>query len=455
VAGFKALRAPARIELRPLTVIAGANSGGKSSAMQPLLLMKQTLEASYDPGPLLLDGPHVQFTLLSQLLSRGRRKDDVAESFQLSFGPNEPAAKRAPGVWRADPGLPVRLSFRGASGKGAGAFSPAPAQVELLQGGSWVTIAPGMSARALAALVAERKSALAESVHASPEQWEVVDSPFRSRVAGGVWLRPAPGAQLAGVAMGSNGVLEPLAPHEWFIRSILHLPGLRGHRERRYNAAQVSVVGDVIVAPGPFTPYAASVLAQWQDAGDGRLQWVHEGLRALGLSAKVVAKRVNAAELELKVSRLPALQQGGANDLVDIADVGFGVSQVLPVLVALAAAVPGQLVYVEQPELHLHPRAQVALGRVLADAAARGVCVVTETHSRLVLRAIQTALAEGSLQPEQVGLHWFSRDPETGFSTVKLAELDQRGAFGEWPVDFSDVEAEADEAWLERALAEP
>ena len=55
--------------------------------------------------------------------------------------------------------------------------------------------------------------------------------------------------------------------------------------------------------------------------------------------------------------------------MVNIADVGFGVSQVLPVLVALIVAEPGQLVYLEQPELHLHPRAQVALARVLADAA--------------------------------------------------------------------------------------
>ena len=60
--------------------------------------------------------------------------------------------------------------------------------------------------------------------------------------------------------------------------------------------------------------------------------------------------------------------------MVNITDVGFGVSQVLPVLVALIVdAKPGsQLVYLEQPELHLHPRAQVALAQVLADAAKRG-----------------------------------------------------------------------------------
>ena len=72
--------------------------------------------------------------------------------------------------------------------------------------------------------------------------------------------------------------------------------------------------------------------------------------------------------------------------MVSIADVGFGVSQVLPVLVALTSReIRDSLVYLEQPELHLHPNAQVALAQMLADAAKRGVRVVAETHSSLLL----------------------------------------------------------------------
>src|SRR5438270_12198499 len=70
VAGFKSIVEEQSIEVRPLTVLAGANSSGKSSIMQPLLLLKQTLEASYDPGALRLDGPNVRFTSADQLLSR-------------------------------------------------------------------------------------------------------------------------------------------------------------------------------------------------------------------------------------------------------------------------------------------------------------------------------------------------------------------------------------------------
>jgi predicted ATPase len=57
VCGYKSLCSEQGLEIRPLTILAGANSSGKTSVMQPLLLLKQTLEAAYDPGPLLLDGP--------------------------------------------------------------------------------------------------------------------------------------------------------------------------------------------------------------------------------------------------------------------------------------------------------------------------------------------------------------------------------------------------------------
>jgi predicted ATPase len=70
VGGFKSIATTQSIEVRPLTILAGANSSGKSSVIQALLLLKQTLDAPYDPGPLMLDGENVTFTSADQLLSR-------------------------------------------------------------------------------------------------------------------------------------------------------------------------------------------------------------------------------------------------------------------------------------------------------------------------------------------------------------------------------------------------
>ncbi len=133
--------------------------------------------------------------------------------------------------------------------------------------------------------------------------------------------------------------------------------------------------------------------------------------------------------------------------MVNIADVGIGVSQVLPILVALIAAQDGQIVYVEQPELHLHPRAQVVMAELLAEAANRGVRVIVETHSSLLLLTVQTLVAEEKIKNTDVALHWFARDAK-GATQVTYKQPDEDGAYGEWPEDFGDVELKAQDAYL-------
>lgn len=155
---------------------------------------------------------------------------------------------------------------------------------------------------------------------------------------------------------------------------------MRGNPERTYKTTAVESE-----FPGNFEEYIASVVNHWQVTENPRTKALEKALENLGLTWKVTAKRINDTQVALQVGRLTCGIESKDQDLVNIADVGFGISQVLPVLVALLAVEPGQLVYLEQPEIHLHPRAQVALAQVLADAANRGVRVVVETHSELFL----------------------------------------------------------------------
>lgn len=83
VEGYKSLRTRHEIEIRPLTILAGVNSSGKSSALQPLLLLKQTLDIPYDPGPLLLSGPNVDVTRIEQVLSKAPPREQQANSFAV------------------------------------------------------------------------------------------------------------------------------------------------------------------------------------------------------------------------------------------------------------------------------------------------------------------------------------------------------------------------------------
>jgi predicted ATPase len=200
--------------------------------------------------------------------------------------------------------------------------------------------------------------------------------------------------------------------------------------------------------PGLFNDYVASIVHSWKSKSDPRLGLLGSHLKKLGLTWKVETKQVDDTRVEVRVGRLPQASRGGARDMVSIADVGFGVSQTLPVIVALLAAERGQLVYLEQPEIHLHPRAQVHLAELFVEAVNRGVRLVIETHSSLLLLSLQTHVAEGKIDSKDLILHWFKRRLEDGVTEIISSELDRQGAYGDWPMDFGDIELDLQGRYL-------
>src|ERR1700691_5661746 len=84
VTGFKSAIDPVRLNFRDVTILAGVNSAGKSTIMQPLLLIKQTIEKPFDPGALAIDGPLARFTNAEQFFSHGGSKDG-AQEFSITF----------------------------------------------------------------------------------------------------------------------------------------------------------------------------------------------------------------------------------------------------------------------------------------------------------------------------------------------------------------------------------
>ncbi|MDQ3917498.1 MAG: AAA family ATPase [Acidobacteriota bacterium] len=416
VAGFKSIADEQSIEVRPLTILAGANSSGKSSIMQPLLLLKQTLEASYDPGALRLDGPNVRFTSAEQFLARlGHNQHTDVFSVGIEAGDKGSLTT----YFRKQTGKPIEVqksTFGGEGGDRELRYGMTSAEVRSNVRGFLSTLDDYIlfEDAADAMVTRDRFFLVASFRHTWSDEY----------VAG-----PAPGKR-----MGR------------YIRETIHIPGLRGNPERTYVLAAVGKT-----FPGTFENYAASVIAKWQAENDTEnLEGVSQDLNELCLTSRVSAIPLNDTQVELQVARMPQGSRG-KGDMVSIADVGFGVSQTLPVVVALRVARPGQLVYLEQPEIHLHPRAQTAMAKVLADAAARGVHVVAETHSALLILGIQTLVAEGKLAPDLVKLHWFER--RGGVTKVRSADLDETGSFGDWPEDFADVELEAQSRYLDTVEA--
>jgi predicted ATPase len=121
--------------------------------------------------------------------------------------------------------------------------------------------------------------------------------------------------------------------------------------------------------------------------------------------------------------------------LVNLKDVGVGVSQVIPVVVAALFAKPGHVVIVEEPESHLHPLAQAKLAELLAKVSAeRGVQFIVETHSEHLFRRLQTLIARQEVQPEQAALYFVERDGQA--AKLRELRLDEFGRLTNWPDKF-------------------
>jgi predicted ATPase len=425
VTGFKSLAEKTDVEIRPLTVLAGANSSGKSSLMQPLLLMKQTLESSVIPaGPFFLKGPYTRYTDTKQFLSRigtgGKSLDRLEVDFKIG------TRMTAGMTFAVEPnGLFNVIETRGSQ---LGAEMPKPWSIE------YDSSSAHISSLDLPWKLVSNFTGYAEAVveyHAERYKYYLRIQASAPTVAG--YLKSQP-----------YDLLETLALN-FEIRRLVHIPGLRGDQLRKWLLAEVPSTN---VYEGPFESYVPSIIEYWQQTNPligPSISELNAALKLLGLASSVRTLRLNESEVEMCV---PRTFDSGDGDYVNVADVGLAVSTVLPVLVALIQADPGQLVYIEQPELHLHPKAQVLMAELLADAANRGVRLVIETHSSLLLQGILTCVAKGAITPDKVALHWFTRN-EDGVTKVTTADLDAQGRFGDWPADFDSVEMKASNDYLD------
>lgn len=162
----------------------------------------------------------------------------------------------------------------------------------------------------------------------------------------------------------------------------------------------------------------------------GLLEKTSEWMNTSGVSRKMILKELSERHFEIK------LQHKESGEIENLADVGFGCSQVLPVIVSGFNLPPGTTMVVEQPELHLHPRAQAELGTFFKEMAVKGNQVFIETHSEHLLLRLQSHVAKGDLSPEDINVFYVGAKKKGGKSATFL-RLDNDGYFIEdWPEGF-------------------
>ena len=201
---------------------------------------------------------------------------------------------------------------------------------------------------------------------------------------------------------------------------------------------------------GPRGEFVAQVLASPDRSRVREDRWAPDstGTTLPGLlhqTERWMAKIVRPTEIDAEwfqntsVTRLRFKTPGALTEWTRAPNAGFGVSYALPVIVAALRAEVGGLLLVENPEAHLHPAGQSAIGAFLAQVAADGVQIFVETHSDHVLNGIRVAVAQGTaaLSQEEAVVHFFRGEDQEG-AAVESLSLRRTGQLTDWPAGFFD-----------------
>lgn len=119
-------------------------------------------------------------------------------------------------------------------------------------------------------------------------------------------------------------------------------------------------------------------------------------------------------------------------------NVGFGITYILPVIIAILKSKPGDIVIIENPEAHLHPTGIVKISKLFSLAAANGVQVILETHSDHILNGIRVAIKEKVIDCLDVKTYYFSKNLGDSLSEVEKIEINENGKIEKWPIGFFD-----------------
>lgn len=280
-------------------------------------------------------------------------------------------------------------------------------------------------------------NALRERGHAdlgdmpSEERKKVLDAELTVRVRGARVLdltdedpSPAPASVDQAVAVARDtlrGVSDRVAD---LMDRVEYLGPLRPVPERVYSVA------------GPEDHWSSELVGL--AAEPDQLALVNKWLDRLGIPYTVGLREVTYSEHTGVDGIVMTLTDRRSGVTVTPRDVGFGVSQVLPLVVALATR-NSRIICIEQPELHLHPALQASLGDLLIEATGalgRRNQVIAETHSEHLLLRVQRRIREGTVNPDDVCVLYVDNVGERGATVQRLHLADDGSFLDEWPHGF-------------------
>ena len=429
IENFKAWADTGPLRLAPLTVIFGANSAGKSSLGQLLLALKQTVLAADRRRALQLGDAQSLVDLGS--FADCLHRHELDRSLRVALGwtlPRELEVKDAlsPARFRGDT-LQLDVSLD----------ADARAQPRVCQlgyrlqqrGGTTLAVdyrrsAGGRHTLTAQPLALQRVAGKAAPLE-PPEKFYRFSDQSRARFRNAGFL--------ADLALQTEALFAGLH----------HLGPLREQPRRLYGWSgeapeNVGQRGEHSIAAILAASAQGRRLATGAGAAPLRFDaFVAHWLRELGVIERFRLRPLVRGRHEVEVLVTTHADAGE----VRLTDVGFGVSQVLPALVEAFYCTPGSTVWMEQPEVHLHPQVQAALADALIGAIhaheggqPRGVQLIIESHSEHLLNRLQRRVAEGAVAAGDIAVHFCRR--ADGGAALEPLRMNRYGEIENWPENF-------------------
>lgn len=421
---FKSWQDTGPLRFAPLTGLFGANSSGKTSILQVLLMLMQTVE-SPDRNRVLHFGDDRSFV-------------DFGTFHDLLYTHNTDLTLELDVSWK----LTKPLSF--------GRTSLFPININDL---TFHTEIHEENDRPLV----ERFHYKADSNNFGMErviknkkrarnQYEFIHDDFQAtRNPGRPWSLPPPVKcygfpdEVSGYYQNLGFLSDFVLAFENLFSQIAYLGPLREYPRRSYiwsgeRPQDVGLSGEEAIpallaarAEGLTSPRLVNVKRSHKPIEQRILEWLQKMELIDSFSLEPIAE--NRKDYEFRVKKSPNSSE------VLITDVGFGVSQLLPVLVLCYYTPENSTIILEQPEIHLHPKVQSDLADVLIDVVKnRNVQIILESHSGLLLHRLQRRIAEEQIAAEDTALYFCQIND--GTSEIERLKVDEYGNISNWPRDF-------------------
>ena len=441
IQNFKSWRDTGDMPFSKITGFFGPNSSGKTSILQLLLMLKQTVESS-DRTQVLNFGDD------STPVNLGTFRDVVhhGASRSASNGTLSSSSMDWSIVWR----LPKPLTVNNTESNGGTLFSPSNLMFQASVFENRDKELARLVSQSFRYSFKDKGQNFAfgmERKNNSRNEYDLIHEGFEPiRTQGRPWPLPVPikcygfPSQAAGYYQNTQFLSDFNLAYEEFFGRVFYLGPLREYPQRQYTwgGGQPSDMGrrgerviDALLASrdrgkkislGPGRGRKSATLEEYV------AKWLHDLGLIDSFSVQALTGGSNLYEVRVKKT--------AASPSVLITDVGFGVSQVLPVLTLCFYVPEGSTIILEQPEIHLHPMVQAGLADVFIDAInKRNIQIILESHSEHLLTRLQRRIAEEGVAPQDAALYFCERDESSASKLVPL-EMDMFGNIKNWPKDF-------------------